>query len=173
MINLKSYELFERKQTGVIYHYTDPESLVRILGEDRMVAGSYDPAISFSRNHNMLTWVHDFGAGCRIAFDGERMSDRYSFTPHLYAPKRPELFSDQAVIDWRPMSAETRRKKYKEEQEERINKPEISGIKKYIIRVDVLDGTVRTRTDKDIIAKLISDGEIDINYVEKFTPVKI
>lgn len=181
MKNIQTYELFEGRQTGVIYHYTEPEALQKILQEDRIIAGSYDPSISFSRNHNMLSWVDDFGACCRIAIDGDSLSDRYRISPHLYAPKKPELFSDHDKINWKPMSVEARRKKYGEEREERINLPEITGIKRYIIQVDILRRNMTeklpnspTTRGKEIISQVMDNNpDIQIRYVEKFTPVKI
>lgn len=176
MLNLKKYDNFsiinDKKSVGVIYHFTEPEHLIGILKEDRMHSGHGH--ISFSRNFDLKSWYEDYGAVCRIAFNGSDMSNKFKFEPYLFDPVTDKLFGGgPANIEWNRMvavSAELRRKRYGQEMEERIIGEEIQGINKYIIQVDILD-TWRgfKKIDKKAMALNLP---FPINVVEKFTPVK-
>lgn len=167
MLNLKKYDNFniinDKKQTGVIYHFTEPENLIKILKENRMHSGHGH--ISFSRNFDLKSWYEDYGAVCRIAFNGSDMSDRFHLEPYLFDPATDKVFGGGPAV-----SAEVRRKRYKQEMEERIIGEEIKGINKYIVQVDILD---TWRGFKDVDKKAMAlNMPFPINVVDKFTPVK-
>lgn len=167
MEHLLEYEDFmnEKKSTGVVYHYTTPHGLAAILGEDRMASGHQH--ISFSRNPDLKQWYDDYGAYCRIAFNGSNMTDKFHIEPYLFDPSKDPLFGGGTVSD-----PETRRKYYRHEMEERIPKEEIKGIKKYIIQVDVLKDHIKYDSDLKDIKTAMKNDDVKVNYVNKFTPVR-
>ena len=61
--------LNERKQAGVLYHFTDIDALDKILNEN--VLRSKYPYISFTRNSLFVT--DDTYFNVRIVFDGENV----------------------------------------------------------------------------------------------------
>jgi len=116
---ITEYKIFEAKQVGILYHWTNFYSLGKILEQDRMwSAMGY---ISFSRNKR-LNYAN---RTILIIFDGNKMSDKFKFEPFLYSQY------------------------YKKEAEERIEcnfKSEkdslddcIFGIKKYIIGIQIVN----------------------------------
>jgi len=163
MKHIETYQLFEKKSVGVIYHFTEPEHLIGILKEDRMHSGHGH--ISFSRNYDLKSWYEDYGAVCRITFNGSDMSNRFKLEPYLFDPATDKLFGGGPAV-----SADVRRKRYGQEMEERIIGEEITGIIKYIVQVDILD-TWRGFKSVDKKAAALN-LPFPINVVEKFTPVK-
>jgi hypothetical protein len=115
---ITKFELFEGKQVGILYHWTDDlDTLEKILSEDKMWS-SYG-YISFSRNKN-LNYLH---RAVKITFDGDNMSNHFKLEPHLF----------------------NKQTKYKKEAEERIMCTHkysdgrfITGIKKYITDITVI-----------------------------------
>lgn len=167
MGRIKLFEEFltEKKSTGVIYHYTTPENLNSILSADEMHSGHQH--ISFSRNYDLKEWYDKYEAYCRIAFDGDSMSNKFSIKPYLFDPTKTTLFGGGSYI-----SIADRRKFYGSEREERIMGEVIRGVKKYIIQVDVLN-PVKSEEDMNQIKDAETKGpSIKINYVNKFRPVK-
>lgn len=164
MDHILEYEAFnEKKQAGVIYHYTKPKYLLKILEEDRMTSGHQ--FISFSRNANLKEWGDWYGANCRITFNGSNLTDKFKMEPYLFDPAKDVLFGGGPAV-----SAEERRKRYGIEREERIHREEITGVKKYIVQVDVLNPS---DDDKEKINKAISENpDIKIQIVDAFRPVK-
>lgn len=163
MRHLDTYQLFEKKQTGVIYHFTKPKNLLNIIEDDSMRSGHGH--ISFSRNFNLKSWYEDFGAICRIAFNGSDMSDRFKIEPYMFDPSKDILFGGGSEA-----STEERRKRYRQEMEERIKADEITGISKYIVQIDILDSDDINNKTKEEIESL--DVGFPINFVKRFEPVK-
>lgn len=164
MKHLDTYQLFEKKSVGMIYHFTEPKNLIKILKEDRMHSGHGH--ISFSRNFDLKSWYEDYGAVCRIAFNGSDMSNKFRFEPYLFDPANDILFGGGPEV-----SAEVRRKRYDQEMEERIVGEEIKGILKYVVQVDILD--LPWRSLKGVEEKIKAlNAPFPINIIEKFTPVK-
>ena len=102
---LNTYKLFERKQMGIIYHFTSLISLYYILKSDEMttitdinhsVLKAYpskkndesSKTFSFTRNKNFAKNLDNGQLNniitSRIELDGESMSDKYSFKPFNY-----------------------------------------------------------------------------------------
>lgn len=167
MNHLLEYEAFnEKKQAGVIYHYTTIKGLIGILSEDRMASGHQH--ISFSRNPDLKQWYESYNAFCRIAFNGSNLTDKFHIEPYLFDPSKDPLFGGGTVSD-----PEMRRKYYRHEMEERVPKEEITGVKKYIIQVDILKSKIEYNSDISKLNKfLASDPSVKINFVDKFTPVR-
>ena len=161
--NLFETFLNEKKSVGMIYHFTEPKNLIKILKEDRMHSGHGH--ISFSRNFDLKSWYEDYGAVCRIAFNGSDMSNKFKLDPYLFDPANDILFGGGPAV-----SAEVRRKRYGQEMEERIVGEEIQGIVKYIVQVDILD-TWREFESVDKKANTLN-MPFPINVVKKITPVK-
>lgn len=87
MNHLLSPELFERKQVGLLYHYTTIEGCIAMLKANVMQS---DPditgdaaAICFTRDK----WLHKSdpriaGTAVKMTFDGDRLSDTVKLYPH-------------------------------------------------------------------------------------------
>ena len=131
--SLRTFENFlnERKQVGILYHFTNFSFLPKIL-ESNSLKSNY-PYISFTRNKNYCPECQ-----VRILIDGDKLSDKYKIEPYSFTEGK---FKDP------PHNIPH----YKYEAEERIvfrpDLPdwshsslvsELKNIKKYIIRIDVL-----------------------------------
>ena len=118
--------LNERKQAGVLYHFTDIDALDKILNEN--VLRSKYPYISFTRNSLFVT--DDTYFNVRIVFDGEKLSDKYKIEPFDYSQGRLRGFeSEERIII---------HKNYKGSLT-RDFMSKINDIKKYIIRIDIIN----------------------------------
>jgi len=106
---ITNFKLFEGKQVGILYHWTDIESLYNIIRTNKMISTRYYN--SFSRNKNL----NFESKQCKIIFDGNKMSDKFKIEPYLY-------HSDYS---------------FKVESEERIKCKEIGGINKFIIGIEI------------------------------------
>lgn len=175
MRHIKTYKLFEKKQTGLIYHFTDPTNLVDILKDDRMVSAHGD--ISFTRNFDLKDLSMAPWGICRIAFNGSNLTDKFHVEPYLFDPEKDPIFGGGQ----NPASFEERKKRYGHEREERIIGSEIKGIKKYIVQIDILkidehDPLLMRRNiqkNREAIDTIKRDfGDIRLNFVDKFTPVR-
>ena len=132
MIITFTHFLNERKQLGIIYHFTTFDNLIGILKSNSLISGYH--YISFTRNR--LFDDGKFDLNVRIVFDGDRLSDKYKIEPFLYDDK----FKDEHGIP-----------RFKKEAEERIISGieksydggiypyELKNIKKYIIRIDIIE----------------------------------
>lgn len=153
---LTKFKIFEGKQIGLIYHWTDVDSLEKILEEDRMVGNlNY---ISFSRNKHL----NFNNRPVKITFDGDKMSNKYHFEPYLF---RKDL-------------------RYKHESEERIpcthfSEPEteytkhikgwenlIYGVKKYIKSIEINYDNYISDTSSEVLEK-------QLKILQMLSPVKI
>ena len=76
--NATKLKMFEAKQVGILYHWTDIDSLKGILEDDKMT--SWRGYISLSRNKKLN---YD-NKQCKIIFDGNKMSNKFQFEPYLY-----------------------------------------------------------------------------------------
>jgi hypothetical protein len=163
MKHLKLFEDFlnEFRSVGQIYHFTTLESLEDILESDSLVGIMFDYGkafVSFTRNPALNFSKRKV----RITFDGDAMSNRIHFEPFLYDITKDPLFADGNFKE--PMSYNDRRKMYGEEREERARSP-INGIRKYIVRVDVLDSPRAELVVNHLRKKY---PEIEFNVAEKF-----
>lgn len=137
--------LEEAKQVGVIYHFTNVDALISILEKDTL-SSEYHHAIAFTRNYKL-----GFSSGVRIAFDGDKMSNKFSFEPKLY---KGDL-------------------KYKKEAEETIRKNSIKGVIKYIKQVDVIPEDLG-RNEGDLFYDFMNNNttKVNIKVVDDWMPVK-
>ena len=176
MLNLKNYNNFnnisDKKAVGIVYHFTTPKNLIKILEEDRMASGHKH--ISFTRSFDLKNWYEDYGAYCRITFDGSGLSDRFRIEPYLFDPVKDPLFGGGS-----PATYKDRRIMYGIEREERIKAEEITGMCKYIIQVDILNTQVKydSKNNIEALEKLGSEPFVSMgipfNYVNKFEPMRI
>ena len=143
MLKLKDL-IFEAKQVGIIYHFTSIEALYRILETNKMKSNLGH--ISFSRNAR-LGYMN---ADVRIVFDGNKMSNKFKFQPYMHG----NPFYDDDPVQLRKM--------YGDEWEETIMKSSISGVLKYVKKIDILDEIQDYKSD---IEKL--------NYFKKKAPSSI
>jgi len=101
---LTKFQLFESKQVGILYHFTNLVSLYYIIREKRLsslrsvesfenLMNSYNlhdksnwVYISFTRNKNFYKTTTDLDhpATCRITIDGNKLSNHYKIYPINY-----------------------------------------------------------------------------------------
>lgn len=123
MNNLLSYPLFERKQVGVLYHFTrDFSSMLGIL-ESEVLSASNDPWVSFTRDFKLRI----FGTYIRISFNGDILSDMHHIEPFAYKSKKYDYVAKKVV----PMYLS-------DEREERIMGNNIK-VTQALLCVDILD----------------------------------
>ena len=95
MIKLKDI-LREAKQVGLLYHFTDFDSLKNVIESNTMrgswgnqdVKGKY---ISTSRDKNFWKSYPNIGAEeleVALVFDGDKLSNKYKIRPYAYEPYR-------------------------------------------------------------------------------------
>lgn len=170
MRHIYEYSIFERKQSGILYHFTTPSGVMGILKEDRM--RSELGHISFTRNPDLRSWYEQYDSYVRITFDGTAMSDRFRIQPHLYKPKRFEPIQDTELFGDEPeLSYPDRLNLFKDEREETIMRPEISGVCKYIVQIDILKQYRQGNYERlrDSISKL-TDKPVEL--VDRFRPAE-
>jgi len=173
------HEIFEAKQVGTIYHYTDFNAAIDILkdtniqssipADDRPDIEHPRSSISFTRNKNFTK--ASFGKGritrivgvrnpnVRFTFDGDKISNKYKIEPFVGG-------------------AQWQKGKPYYEAEERIsmNREFNLPIKPYATSVDILlDFTGRHREDTKTelwygvnrIIQLANRINLDVNWVDK------
>jgi hypothetical protein len=158
---IKTFEsfLFEFKQVGPLYHFTNFDSLEGIFEEDKMEPSAMYDYISFTRNP--LLKLHK--RNVRIDFDGDEMSNRFHFEPFLYDPEKDPNFYDPEHVGY----AE-RRQLYGDEREERIKSHEIHGIKKFITSIEIIPG--KEENFQERLSKLENENpHIEFRIVNSFT----
>lgn len=78
--------LIERKQVGILYHYTTESSIVSIGRNMTLYPGYGNDYISFSRNSFGITgWAGN--TICRLVLNGDILSDDYKIKPIHYKLK--------------------------------------------------------------------------------------
>jgi len=144
---LTKFKIFEAKQVGILYHWTYLEPLEKILEDDKMWSGlGY---ISFSRNKNLKY----NNRPVKITFDGDRMSDKFKFESHLY--HKDVYFKDEAE----------ERIECNGRSEDKSLKDMISGVKKYIIGIDI--------NYEEFIFEDTEKYEKELRKLQRLSPVKI
>lgn len=176
MNHIKLFEDFlnEFKRVGLLYHYTTANALAAILSTDKMISKQYD-YISFTRNPALKFYDRHI----RLVLDGDSMSNRIHIEPFMYDEDKDPLFKGGFGDDGGPrMTYDERRSTYGEEREERAKAP-ITGIKKYILRVDVKTKINRDgKPDEDFIDKIHQlqrkFPEVRFNLMDKFPlPIEV
>jgi hypothetical protein len=170
MKHIKTFEsfLFEFKQVGPLYHFTTLDALEGILEEDRMEPSAMYDYVSFTRN----PLLHLHRRNVRIDFDGDEMSNKFSFEPFLYDPEKDPNFYDPEHVDYKQ-----RRELYGEEREERVKMKEMKGIKKFINVIEILQESSNDPRDKknqllrhEKLAKMQKDNpDIEFRIVKSFS----
>jgi len=149
---LKLMSLLEAKQVGIIYHFTSMHSLFRILDTNKMKSNLGH--ISFSRNYRLGYNDTDV----RIVFDGNKMSNKFKFQPFMHG--NPFYDDDPEKL----------RKMYGDEREETIKKSSISGILKYVIKIDILDEIQDYKSDMEKLEyfKKKAPSSLKFNFVKNW-----
>lgn len=116
MIKLKQI-LNEMPITSLLYHFTQPQSILKILKEDILRASADYGNVSFTRNKNLTTGggQHMFGE-IRITFDRNKLNNKYKIIPFKYG-----ISSGVEIPD----------------ENEEIIEDNITFVKKYIINITV------------------------------------
>lgn len=121
---IKSFKLFESKQVGIIYHFTSLFSLYEILSrKEPYLYSSYVNYISCTRDFNMKSpELRLEKQCCRITLDGNKISENFKVKSYF---DRTCLISKD------------------DEREERIDTSnKIIDLKKYCLRIDILNNPV-------------------------------
>ncbi len=145
--------LNEAKQVGVLYHFTNSESLLDILTNNTLEAtyGDYGktthqsksgPSISFTRTSNKYAFPLAEDADAVLVIDGNKLSNNYRIIP--YSEQEAEF----------------------DEMDERIYNKNITNLNKYLIKV------IMYEDNKDVFGKDIWDECIEI-LKEKNIPYEI
>jgi hypothetical protein len=165
--------LKEAKQVGILYHYTNYDSAIKIVAQDQLksdyaVDSTKDNLkynISFTRNKNFATVKRSLMSGAprvRFTVDGDKLSDKYKIEP--FAQKGFE-----------------KAKKNSFEAEERIvyNKPFSIELSNYLISVDIVEelkdpGKYKYSSDWDMYGEdqkrfieLCQNKNININVIDQ------
>ena len=148
--------LKEAKQVGVIYHFTDYESALKII-QDNYVLKNIKPDadnemyVSFTRNRDLKSPT--ISRNVRFTIDGDALSNRYKVEP----------FADVKAGFGRRSS---------DEAEERINVEPIGGkldFSKYLKAIDVMKpGQIVSTDDEDeTVPEFLSGYYNLIDYLKK------
>ena len=122
---ITDFQLFEGKQVGIIYHFTTIYNLYKILSEKEPSLRPIRTYISCTRNFNMKSEELKLEKQCcRIALDGNKISQKYKITPYLDNGWKNESRNQGT---------------YFEEREERIIIMDRLDLMKYCIRIDILN----------------------------------
>jgi len=156
---ITNFQLFEGKQVGIIYHFTSIYNLYKILSEREPSIRPIRTYISCTRNFNMKSEELKLEKQCcRIALDGNKISQKYKITPYLDNGWENESRNQGT---------------YFEEREERIMTIDRLDLKKYCVRIDILnnppykyDGTPNRNAINTYTFKLNQylDKEHEINH---------
>ena len=153
---LNDIRIIEAKQVGIIYHFTYPSSLEKILKDGSLE--TINDYVSFTRNFQLT----GFGQ-VRIAFDGDKLSEKYSIEPFadvgLHRNNNGRESESEERIVWKPYSP----------------LPVISP--KYVIQIDIKPEKAwvpimkahRMEYFKRVQAEF---PQFKINIVESWRPVK-
>lgn len=159
------YRINERKNIGIVYHFTDYSNLISILTQDMMSLSSYEYEggseehffsttrdKNFSSN-NIWSYQKDLNAGIKI--DGNKLSDILKVSPFNYWGKEDSkedgFYQDNVDIYSRDK---------KDEREERFYVPEryivtrgnsefFKGINKYIISAMLSESSFKWKTENE------------------------
>lgn len=137
----------ERKQVGIIYHYTSLVSLLKILKTGTLKAGA-EGTISTTRNKNGKDMIFGLESNqCCLVLDGNTLSDTYKIKPY------------RDIIN-----------SYEDEQEERIFTSEIKNIDKYIIKIILFNPDDWSFSGKEtkVISKILGLDYFDLDAVIEF-----
>lgn len=151
ILTFAAYGLTERKQVGILYHWTYAAYLEPIFSRDMLVS-SYK-YVSFTRNKNFRFSSDIFNENARavrLVIDGDKLSDRYKIEP----------YSHPYVHD---------------EYEERINfessyaydqNAAVKGIVSCIIAVDVMEDVVEA--ERGFVERFKAQhSNVQVNEIKK------
>jgi hypothetical protein len=143
---MKSFKEFyiEGKQVGILYHYTSIHRLLQIL-ESNVLKSDLDKGpivrefVSFTRDkHFHINYRDNISKDCRLVIDGDKLSHHYKLQPYNYFNPRDHIVKPhQGTYD---------------ESEERIRIRKLPDIRKYIIKVQILDDELEDCYLNDLVS---------------------
>lgn len=179
MRHLTSYDrLFEKKQVGIIYHFTDIFALKDITEN----WSNWTPSLKFTEDDFYddnsffisTTRKFDFKWGpIRLTLDGNKISDKYQIAPVSYFSKKPnDVKTDPRQFEERIISTkqdELPLLKY-------CKQIDICTDPKYDFYADDVDDDhddlLSHQDDVDHAYSYFSELGLSINIVEKFKPIR-
>ena len=167
---MKSFKEFyvEGKQVGILYHYTSmfrlPEILEsNVLKSDKDKSSVVNKYISFTRDkHFHINYRDNISKDCRLVIDGDKLSHHYKLQPYNYFNPRDHITKPHRG-SW-------------DEQEERIATQELPNIRKYIIKVQILDTETEEYYNDDFVSLDIGGKEYAsmkeyIEILKQYVPI--
>jgi len=138
-------QLYEAKQVGNIYHFTNPVSIKSIIKSKELKLGT-EKYVSFTRNPNLTNsgYFNSFDNVIRLTFDGDRMSNNIKIYP----------ISD---------------KNYRDESEEGVLK-KVSF--KYLKQIDIKPNEIYTSDTLTFVSDLCKKNNIKCTFVSRWEVVK-
>lgn len=135
MNNIKYYIEFlkEGKNVGILYHFTNDESILSILEDDILKSNGNDytslNAVSLTRDkHFHKNKYRSIDNSFRIVLDGNKLSNKYKIIPHQDA-------FEPMIQDYIWKGHPNRRLYFESESEEKIES-DIYNITNYIIEIN-------------------------------------
>lgn len=149
---ITEFQIFESKQVGIIYHFTSIYTLYNILSEREPSLRPMGVTICCTRNFDMKSKELKLEKQCcRITLDGNKISEKYKTKPH-FDRNHPEP----------------------EEREERITINGKLNLKKYALRIDILNNPPIINTpDKNVYSGAINTYRFEPNqYLQNEDEIK-
>ena len=145
----------EGKNVGILYHYTDDESILSILETNTLKANhnDYDSpnSVSFTRNKNFHSNKYrTMDDSFRLVIDGDKLSNNYKVKPYQDA-------YEPMIQDYLWKGHPNRRLYYESESEEKVES-DINNILKYIIEINYstkyYKNSLRVESTKEIFQEI-------------------
>ena len=77
---LRESLLSERKQIGLLYHFTNFASLIGMIDSNFRLSSKIQPYVSFTRNKRMVS--NSISQNVRLTINGDLLTDKYKITPY-------------------------------------------------------------------------------------------
>jgi len=171
----------ERKSVGIIYHFTTKKGIIKLLspsseiGLDVFEFISHNGTVSTTRNFmaadnisNKYTDLDLCTYHIRIAFDGDKISDKYKIRP-LAGLKN----NDTDIFNHDKNDNRVLRNSGESEEVVYSKHTKTFKLKPYIIDIQIYNCSSRDEELYDTIKKLIDDNKLNIpvSLVRKYKPL--
>ena len=172
----------EGKQVGVLYHFTTPDAILKIMSKQETSLGLCD-ILGFASHNGYISTTRDYAEvndpfghftnkthNNRIAFDGDKLSNKYKIKPiNGLIQNGVDIFGTHL----NPL-----RVKSKSEKEEVIcpyKNQKIYNLKDYVLQIMINNqDNDKSLKLKNVIQKIIDDEKLNIEVVisRKWLPFK-
>jgi len=122
---MKVKQLFEEKQVGTLYHFTDLYKCIQIFSVNYLKRSPLFHYISFTRSRLFSNFARQMfnpnDLTVCIEIDGNKLSQKYKVEPYNYFSTQ-NYYDNSKLPEW-------------DEMEERIKTEKIEGLAKYVKRI--------------------------------------